>query len=43
LEDGLEAYEMEMPVMGLTEMIAEHLKEKGEMEKDKGVYRFSEN
>jgi Fe-S oxidoreductase len=30
LEDGLEAYEMEMPVMGLTEMIAEHLKAEGE-------------
>jgi Fe-S oxidoreductase len=28
LEDGLEEYEMDMPVVGLTEMLAEHLVEK---------------
>jgi len=27
LEEGFEAYEMEMPVVGLTEMVAEHLVE----------------
>jgi Fe-S oxidoreductase len=30
LEEGLEEYQMELPVVGLTEMIAEHLVEKGE-------------
>ena len=27
MEEGLEAYHMEIPVVGLTEMIAEHLVE----------------
>ncbi len=29
LEEGLEHYQMDIPVVGLTEMIAEHIPEKG--------------
>jgi Fe-S oxidoreductase len=27
MEEGLEAYEMDMPILGLTELLAEHLVE----------------
>ena len=30
LEEGLEHYQMDLPVVGLTEMVADHLIEKGE-------------
>ena len=29
LEEGLEHYQMDLPVVGLTEMVADHLVEKG--------------
>jgi len=29
LEEGLEHYQMDIPVVGLTELIAEHIPEKG--------------
>ena len=35
IEEGLEEYRMEMPVVGLTEMIAEHLVEDEDKDKDK--------
>jgi hypothetical protein len=28
MEEGLEAYDMDMPILGLTELLAEHLVEK---------------